>query len=70
MLAKQAQVRIDELPYKWSPHAIDFINKVENCLCSCCSEIRTLVWGQPVLKKLRSILGWRTLSGKGSLLKR
>jgi len=28
MLAKQAQVRIDELPYKWSPHAIDFTNKV------------------------------------------
>lgn len=28
MLAKQAQIRIDELPFKWSPHAIDFINKV------------------------------------------
>lgn len=32
MLAKQAQARIDELPYKWSPHAIDFINRV--CLSS------------------------------------
>ena len=29
MLAKQAQVRIDELPYKWSPHSIDFINRVQ-----------------------------------------
>ena len=28
MLAKQVQVRIDELPYRWSPHAIDFINKL------------------------------------------
>ena len=36
MLAKKAQVRIDELPYKWSPHALDFINKVEYVLCSCC----------------------------------
>jgi serine/threonine protein kinase len=35
MLAKQAQVRIDELPYKWSPHAIDFINKVRIDICSC-----------------------------------
>lgn len=30
MLSKQAQVRIDELPYKWSPHAIDFINRVQH----------------------------------------
>ncbi len=34
MLAKQAQVRIDELPYKWSPHSIDFINKVSTFLFS------------------------------------
>lgn len=34
MLSKQAQVRIDELPYKWSPNAIDFINRVTNVLFS------------------------------------
>lgn len=32
MLAKQVEVRFDELPFKWSPHAIDFINKVYLCL--------------------------------------
>jgi hypothetical protein len=39
MLAKQAQVRIDELPYKWSPNAIDFINKVYVYSFSFFSEI-------------------------------
>ena len=28
MLGKQVEVRFDELPFKWSPHAIDFINRV------------------------------------------
>ena len=28
MLSKQATVKVDQLPYKWSPYAIDFINKV------------------------------------------
>lgn len=42
MLAKQAQARIDELPYRWSPHAIDFINKVCHMLVSFSSETPTL----------------------------
>ncbi len=42
MLAKQAQARIDELPYRWSPHAIDFINKVTIIIVSSCSGTPTL----------------------------
>lgn len=28
IMARQAGVRVDQLPYKWSPFIIDFINKV------------------------------------------
>jgi serine/threonine kinase 32 len=28
ILSRQAAVRVDQLPYKWSPFALDFINKV------------------------------------------
>lgn len=28
MMARQAAVRIDQIPFKWSPHSIDFINRV------------------------------------------
>jgi len=28
ILAKQADVKLDELPYKWSPKAADFISQV------------------------------------------
>jgi protein kinase A len=28
ILARQASVKVDQLPYKWSPFCIDFINKV------------------------------------------
>ena len=29
MLSKQVQLRIDELPYKWSPNVLDFVNRVK-----------------------------------------
>jgi serine/threonine protein kinase len=51
MLSKQAQVRIDELPYKWSPHAIDFINKVPLLLFSFSSVTLKLVLVPTALKK-------------------
>ena len=38
ILARQAAVRLDQLPFKWSPSALDFINKVLLSLCSFCSE--------------------------------
>jgi serine/threonine protein kinase len=28
MMARQASIKIDQLPFKWSPHSIDFINRV------------------------------------------
>ena len=28
MLARQVSVKVDQLPYKWSPYSLDFINKV------------------------------------------
>ena len=28
MLSRQAGVRVDQLPFRWSPHVIDFINRV------------------------------------------
>lgn len=64
MLAKQAQVRIDELPYKWSPNAIDFINRVSIILCSFCREILKRVLGHQESRRLLSILGWLMWSGK------
>jgi serine/threonine protein kinase len=30
ILTKQVEVKIDELPYKWSPKAADFINQVHH----------------------------------------
>ena len=57
MLAKQAQVRIDELPYKWSPNAIDFINRVMIPLYSFCREILKHVLAHQVSRRLSNILG-------------
>jgi serine/threonine protein kinase len=34
MLSKQVQIRIDELPFKWSPNVIDFVNRVLLITCS------------------------------------
>jgi serine/threonine protein kinase len=51
MLSKQAQVRIDELPYKWSPHAIDFINKVQHLSYSFSFVTLKLVSVPTALKK-------------------
>lgn len=34
MLSKQVQIRIDELPFKWSPNVIDFVNRVLPITCS------------------------------------
>ena len=28
ILSRQASVKLDQLPYKWSPHSLDFINKL------------------------------------------
>ncbi len=28
ILSRQAAVRVDQLPFKWSPYSLDFINKV------------------------------------------
>lgn len=57
MLAKQAQVRIDELPYKWSPNAIDFINRVMITLCSFCREILKHVLAHQESRRSSNILG-------------
>jgi serine/threonine protein kinase len=65
MLSKQAQVRIDELPYKWSPHAIDFINRVLPFSFSCCSEIPRLDWAPTASKKSKPTPGWQIWSGNG-----
>ena len=35
ILARQAVVKLDQLPYKWSPHSLDFINKVKIVSFSC-----------------------------------
>ena len=29
ILSRQAAVRLDQLPFKWSPSSLDFINKVK-----------------------------------------
>ena len=34
ILARQACVKVDQLPYKWSPYFIDFVNKVPQSLSS------------------------------------
>lgn len=34
ILGRQVTVRVDQLPYKWSPFAIDFINRVRLARCS------------------------------------
>ena len=36
MLSRQACVRFDQLPFKWSPDSLDFVNKVSIASCSCC----------------------------------
>lgn len=64
MLSRQAQVRIDELPYKWSPHAIDFINKVLAVLFSFSSEIHRDDSELMESRRSWSMLGWPTLNGK------
>lgn len=28
ILARQVNVKLDQLPFKWSPHSLDFINRV------------------------------------------
>jgi hypothetical protein len=38
MLSKQVQIRIDELPFKWSPNVLDFVNRVLPITCSCFLE--------------------------------
>lgn len=65
MLSKQAQVRIDELPYKWSPHAIDFINRVLPFPFSCCSGIPRRDWAPTASKKSKPTPGWQICSGSG-----
>jgi hypothetical protein len=64
MLSRQAQVRIDELPYKWSPHAIDFINKVFGVLFSFSFEIHRGDSERTELRKSWSMLGLRMFNGK------
>jgi serine/threonine protein kinase len=41
ILSKQACVRMEEIPNRWSVDAADFINKVYIHLLSCCKEIQT-----------------------------
>lgn len=46
ILARQAAVKVDQLPYKWSPYSIDFINKVSTLLFSCFFETPIKDWAQ------------------------
>ena len=64
MLGKQVEVRFDELPFKWSPHAIDFINRVYFYLYSYQLEIPQIVWEVMELNKLKAILGFLMFNGK------
>ena len=41
MLSRQAAVKVDQLPYKWSPYSIDFINKVPSPQYCCFSGMQT-----------------------------
>lgn len=66
MLSKQAQVRIDELPFKWSPHALDFINRVLPSLLSCFCVTLKPVWVSTASKKCATIRGWQTSNGSES----
>lgn len=59
ILTKQAEIKIDELPYKWSPKAADFINQVHNIwYFSYCKEIHKKGWVGMELKKSNNIHGW------------
>lgn len=57
MLSKQVQIRIDELPFKWSPNVLDFINRVLIITCSSFSEIHRQDLELMELRKSWSILG-------------
>ena len=63
ILARQAAVRLEQLPFKWSPSALDFINKVLISLCSFYSEILIIDSARMELKRSKSILGFLTFNG-------
>ena len=42
ILSKQATVKLDELPNRWSLDAVHFINQVHPIIFSSCSETRTI----------------------------
>jgi serine/threonine protein kinase len=48
ILSKQAAVKLEELPNRWSLDAVHFINQVSLPLCSCYSETPATDWGRGV----------------------
>ena len=64
MLSRQANVKVDQLPYKWSPYSIDFINKVYYILCSCFFAILSKDWALMAFKRSKTIHGFLMSNGK------
>lgn len=66
MLARQACVKFDQLPFKWSPNSLDFVNKVLILPCSCFWETQNKDWAPMESKRSRITLGYKMFSGKNS----